>query len=143
MHKLSTLSLVLIFSLSFTTAYGVVSSFGYSLEKDKLTAEKFVQLSAKEFGTITNQKLGWKQKMVLKYTQHQIKKQLTRGESIGSAEEMYYNNSSRFSLGGFLLGFFLGLIGVLIAILFGRNAVRSALIGLLCLIIVGLLWWLI
>ncbi len=143
MHKLLTFSLVLIFSLSFTAAFGVIPGSEYSLEKEKLTAEKFVRLSAREFGTLTNQNLGWKQKMVLKYTQHQVKKRLSKGESINSVEEMFYNNTSRFNLGGFLLGFFLGLVGVLIALLFGRNAVRSALIGCLCLIIVGLIWWLI
>lgn len=111
-------------------------------KKAVLTPQEFVQLNAKEFAELTNQKFGLKERMVFNFTKRQVRRQLAKGEMQLQATEMYFNNSARFNLGGFLLGFFLGLIGVLIAILFGRNAVRSALIGFLCLIIVGLIVWL-
>lgn len=111
-------------------------------KKQTLSAQSFVQLSPAEFELSQNKHLTWKEKLVFKYTKRQVKKLMAKGDQVENATDLYYRNNGRFNLGGFLLGFFLGLIGVLIAILFGGNAVRSALIGCLCLVIVALIWWL-
>lgn len=78
---------------------------------------------------------------MVKITQKTIKRELRKGIK-SDLDDSYRDNNRRFSVGGFLLGFFFSLIGCLIAILFGANAFRSSLLGLLCGIIVVLIAWL-
>lgn len=101
-------------------------------------ADAFVNVSFKEVAEAKQKKLKLKEKVVLKLAQRQVKKQLKKSQKV-DVEEIYESAERRFSIGGFLLGFFLGLIGVLIALLFGKNAVRSSLIGLLCWAIIVLI----
>ena len=112
--------------------------------KDKFGAdslEEFMNMSAKEIGEARGKKLKLREKIVLKLVQRKIKKQLKRGEKV-DVEASFSSTNRRFNLGGFLLGLILGPIGVLIAILFGGNAIRSALFGFLIWLIVILVIWL-
>ena len=100
-----------------------------------MDTETFLALSPKEIQEKTGQKLKFKDRMAIRLAQKQVRKAMKKGEAT-NLEEAFYAGRRGFSLGGFLLGFFLGPIGVLLAVLFGANAFRSSLIGLLCAIIV-------
>ena len=104
--------------------------------------DDFVKLSWKEAANAKQAKLTFKEKVVLKVAQRKMKKKMKKGESF-SAENVYTATASDFNLGGFLLGLILGPIGILIALLFGRNAVRWALYGFLVWIVLVLIGWLI
>ncbi len=98
---------------------------------DNLTTLQFLKLTPKDLHSRTGKRVTLKERIVLKLVQKRAKKSLTQGMRFNLAEAKATADGN-FNLGGFLLGFFFSLIGVLIAILFGRNAVRSALIGALC-----------
>jgi len=141
------LSLLLIFMFGFnTSAMAVVTPTLESIPLNGLNtemdAEKFLALDAKGLSQKLGRKAKLRDKIVLKIVQRKVKRQLKKGEQVNIAEEFIASDRS-FNIGGFLLGFFFSLIGVLIAILFGRNAVRSALLGFLVGLIVALLGWLI
>ena len=97
--------------------------------------QDFVSLTWKEAAAAKNQKLTLREKLVLKIAQQKVKRNIKKDRP-ADAEAVYTTTAADFSIGGFLLGFFLGPIGILIALLFGRRAVRSSLIGCLCAIIV-------
>ena len=100
-----------------------------------ISVVEFMNLSPAIIKARTGKRMKIKDRLALKLTQRALQKQLDRGEQ-ADFEEANYN----FSLGGFLLGFFLGLLGVLIALIaFPRDVFRSSLVGLLCFILVLLL----
>ena len=89
--------------------------------------------------------MSLRDRLVLRGVQYQVHRKVKKGEDF-NLEELYSLEDRDFSFGGFLLGFFLGLIGLLIALLFGRNAVRSALYGMICnaiIILIGIAGWII
>ena len=102
-----------------------------------LSVSQFAALSVKELQNMSHRKLNLQDKLAFKLTQRAIKKKIKRGEVYNFDDAANY----RFNIGGFLLGFFLGIVGVLLALLFGRNAFRSSLIGLLCWVIILLIWF--
>ena len=77
--------------------------------------EQFSKLSLSEFEQLTGKKLKGVEKLSLKLTQQRMKHQLKK-KSYG--EGLFSN----FNVGGLLLGFLLGLIGVLLAYLFSKDA---------------------
>ena len=102
-------------------------------ELGAITPSEFVNISPKQIQSRTGKKLKFKERMVLKMVQSGAKRQLKKDGAL-NFEDLSYD----FSLGGFLLGFILGLLGVLIAALgFPKNVLKSALLGLV--IWVGLL----
>ena len=117
----------------------VMTENNFLMEKfGTVDVDTFANMSLKEVAAKTGKKLKLRDKIVLKLAQKQIKKNLKKGKPI-NAEEIYTTSDKRFNLGGFLLGFFFSLLGVLVALLFGKNAVRSALLGTLCGLIVVLI----
>lgn len=100
--------------------------------------QDFLDLSPKDISKNTGKKQKLKDKIVLRLVQKRIKKKIKNGESFKISEE-YPAAMNKFNVGGFLLGFFLGPLGVLLAILFGGNAFKSSLLGCLCLILVIIL----
>ncbi len=96
--------------------------------------QDFLSLSIADINRTTGKKLTFKDKVVFKLTQRKIKKNIKKGTFFNAKTE-YENATNNFNVGGFMLGFFLGPIGVLLAILFGGNALKSSLLGFLCLII--------
>jgi len=96
--------------------------------------QDFLELNSVKITENTGRKLKLKEKIVLKLVHKRIKKKIKKGESFEIQQE-YLTSMNNFNVGGFLLGFFLGPLGVLLAILFGGNALKSSLLGLLCLII--------
>ncbi|MEO1516780.1 MAG: hypothetical protein AAFV95_17295 [Bacteroidota bacterium] len=98
-----------------------------------LSLNEFLNLSPKAYKKKTGKKLKLRERIVLKMAQKQIKKKLKKNEAF-DANALVAKNNSNFHLAGFLLGFFLGLIGFLIALLVWREDKaprRSALKGLL------------
>jgi len=97
--------------------------------------QDFLNLNLADIAKTTGKKLSLKDKVVLKLAQRKIKKKIKKGESFDVKTD-YENASRNFNVGGFLLGFFIPVLGSLLAILFGGDAFRSSLLGLLCFIIV-------
>jgi len=94
----------------------------------------FLELSPADIAETTGKKLNLKEKVIFKLTQRKINKKIRKGIFFNTKTE-YENATNNFNVGGFMLGFFLGPIGVVLAILFGGNALKSSLLGFLCLII--------
>lgn len=81
-------------------------------EKEKAVMEMVVRMSVKDYEALTGTKMNFAQRLAYKITKKRFAKKLemAAGES-----------SSGFNTGGFALGFFLGLIGVLIAYVFFKD----------------------
>lgn len=110
------------------------------LDQNEVSGQDFLSLKLKEVKKATNQKIKLKDRIVFNLTKFKVAKELKNNAELDAAT--YYKVAAgSFNIGGFLLGFFLPIIGNLIALLFGRNAFRSSLIGTLCAIIAGLIGW--
>jgi hypothetical protein len=90
---------------------------------------------------LTGKKMGWLKKMefklALRKLRHSIKPDGTiDNKSLARLRGGYYDDDGSFHIGGFALGFFIGLIGVLIAYLinddFHHRRVKWAWIGFGC-----------
>lgn len=80
-------------------------------EKEKALMEMIVKMSVKDYQILTGKKMNFAQRLAFKITKKRLEKKL----------EMAGDSSSGFNIGGFALGFFLGLIGVLIAYVFIKD----------------------
>jgi hypothetical protein len=98
----------------------------------KMDAKTFLLLTPAKYKEITGKKMTLKEKIGLKLAQRHVKKQLKKGKEVNVAEAM--RAEGNFNWGAAALGFFLGLIGVLIVYLAFKNdketARKSAWIGL-------------
>lgn len=97
--------------------------------------QEFLNLTSVEITQKTGRKPKLKERIVLKLAQRKIKKRINKGESFDIKAD-YQTATNSFNLGGFLLGFFIPLLGSLLALLFGWDAFKSSLLGLLCVTIV-------
>jgi hypothetical protein len=93
---------------------------------------------------MTGQKMGWVKRMefklALKKLRHSIKPDGTvDSKSLARLGRGYYDDDGSFHIGGFALGFFVGLIGVLIAYLinddYHHRRVKWAWIGFGCFVV--------
>ena len=70
--------------------------------------------------------MSFKQRMALRMAQRNLKKEIKNNSidenSIMNYDEAMGNGESSFKIGGFLLGFFLGLIGVGLAYIFSSDS---------------------
>lgn len=85
-----------------------------------LTAEQLLSLTTKGYQELTGKKMSFKDKFVLKYVQQNIKRDLRKTGEV-DIKSYFDDGSMRFNIGGFALGFFLGLIGVALAHIFSNN----------------------
>lgn len=98
------------------------------------------KISVKDFQTLTGRKMSFFDKMSFKIAQKKVRDNIDRDGTINNKKLQKALNArkkggeSGFHFGGFALGFFLGLIGVLVAYLinddYKRNRVKWAWIGL-------------
>jgi hypothetical protein len=93
--------------------------------KNSISVKTFLSLSAKDIYAGTGKKLSFKEKMGLKFAQRELKTQVKKNQIdentiVELDKQMGYGESS-FNIGGFLLGFILGLIGVGLAHIFSDD----------------------
>lgn len=81
-----------------------------TVQEQRAIMEQFVKLTPKEYGVMRGKKLSFVEKIEFKILQKRFKKKLYDGD-----------DSTGFSIGGFALGFLLGLIGVLLAYIFSQD----------------------
>lgn len=79
----------------------------------KMDAQTFLSLTPSKVKEITGKRMTLKEKIVLKLTQKQMKKQMRKGKEVNHSN-MMKRFGDNFNLGAFLLGVFLSFIGVLI-----------------------------
>ena len=112
--------------------YPAVTVEGYFLEKGvgQMPLDEFMALTPKKYRHQTGQKLSLKERMVLKFAKKTIKHQLKKGEPLPPVVDLNVAEQN-FNWGAFALGFFLGLIGILIVALAfkDKKAWISALVG--------------
>jgi len=104
-----------------------------------LSAEEFLDLSAKDLQKMTGKKLRLRDKMGLKLAQRNVKKLLKEKASAINVAEEFQKERGGFNILGFLLGLVLGPIGILLAWIFVDDGLRSSLIGFLCFLALGTL----
>ena len=90
-----------------------------------MSVKTFLSLSPKDIYSGTGKKLSFKEKMGLKIAQKELKtkvkdQQIDENTIVELDKQMGYGESS-FNIGGFLLGFILGLIGVGLAHIFSDD----------------------
>lgn len=143
MKRIATLLLALVFSLSVVNAGMIVVPKATEPVKtetaspadvlSKMDPKTFLSLTPAKIQEMTGKKMTFKQKLGLKLAQRDVKKQLKQGKEVNMAD-MAKRADGGFNWGAGALGFFLGLIGVLIVYLAFKNdkatARKSAWIGL-------------
>jgi hypothetical protein len=88
-----------------------------------LLVKKFLELSPREYEKLTGKDMKLSQKISFKLAQWKIKRMLKKGKTVDLMSMAKKGiDTSDFNIAGFLLGFFLSLIGVLIAYLIDDEA---------------------
>ena len=87
--------------------------------------QQFLKLTPKKYYELTGKKMKLSQKISLKLAQWKIKRMLKKGKTVDLVAMTTKKgiDTSDFNIAGFLLGFFLSLIGVLIAYLIDDEAI--------------------
>lgn len=135
--KSSLFSLFLLFSQSM---FAIVSV--YAPSNNAGTAEiQLKNFTTKDYQVLMGKKLTLRDKLVFQFAKQGLMK-THRTVNQETLHKAVSNIGSDFNLGGFLLGFILSFIGVLIALLFGGDVLRWAWKGFLIGLLVGLIGWL-
>jgi hypothetical protein len=88
-----------------------------------MTVKDFLELTPKKYQELTGQKMKFSQKVSLKIAQAKVKKMAKKNPNMNIMPFTKGIDTSDFSIGGFVLGLLLGVIGVLIAYLIGDQQV--------------------
>lgn len=114
----------------------------------KISLAALSQISVKEFELVSGKKLKFAEKITLKLAQRDLRKSINEDGTINSKRlekslKKFADGESGFHIGGFALGFLLGLIGVLIAYLIKddkkSNRVKWAWLGLAAWVVILLI----
>ena len=100
-------------------------------QTERAMMEMVSKMSVKDYEMLTGKKMNFADRLVFKITKKRFEKKLAMAEA----------TSEGFNIGGFALGFLLGLIGVLIAYIFIKdsNLIKWAWIGLGVVVVITLL----
>lgn len=95
-----------------------------------ISLEKISTMNASEFEKISGKKLGFVEKIAFKLGQNKLKKSINADGTVNNKKlekllRKSVDGETGFHLGGFALGFFLGLLGVLIAYLIKDDNSRN------------------
>ena len=83
-----------------------------------LLVKRFISMTPREYEKLTGKEMKLSQKISFKLAQSKIKRMLRKGQTVDLLSMTKKGiDTSDFNIAGFLLGFFLSLIGVLIAYL--------------------------
>ncbi len=88
-----------------------------------MTVKDFLALTPKKYAALTGEKMSLSQKVSLKIAQAKVKKMVKKNKDVQLMTFAQGIDTSDFSIGGFVLGLLLGVIGVLIAYLIGDSAI--------------------
>lgn len=80
-------------------------------QKERAMMEMVTKMTVKDYQVLTGKKMNFAERLAFKVTKKRFAKKLAMAEG----------TSEGFNIGGFALGFFLGLIGVLIAYVFTKD----------------------
>ena len=85
-----------------------------------INLQELATIKTAEFETLNGRKMSWLRRMEFKLAQKKIRRSINEdgtvnNERLAKMAGGYYDDDNSFHFGGFALGFFLGLIGVLIA----------------------------
>lgn len=118
-------ALFLMVTVIFCSSYTTVDNSLSEGKSGLLTVEKISKMSVKEYAAIKGSKLSVKEKLVLKITQRELRKEIKAGniskDQVVDVKKKMDGEMPKFNLGGFALGFLLGLIGVGLAHIFSNN----------------------
>jgi hypothetical protein len=94
-----------------------------SASKDDMTLREVLELSPKQYSEITGEKLSFKDKLAFSF----MKKELRKNKSLDLDKKVdlkaaVSNSSGGFNIGGFIVGFLLGLIGVGLVYIFSDDS---------------------
>lgn len=92
----------------------------------QLDARSFVALTPAKVAEMTGRKMTLNQKINLKLAQRQVKKDIKKGRDVNMTQMAQRAGDGSFNWGAAALGFFLGLIGVLIVYLAFKNDKEAA-----------------
>lgn len=96
-----------------------------------ISLQQLSSISTKQFEALTGKKLSYANRLMFKAAQRKIKRNINSDGTVNNKKlekfyKRYYDGDDRgFNLGGFALGFFLGLIGVLIAYIINNDRNHS------------------
>jgi hypothetical protein len=116
---------LLLFSLFTTNVSWAVMENNHATTPSTSATLDLSTLSAKEYGALVGKKMSLKDKIVFHFTKEELSK-ASKNVDKTTFDKAFSSGSSDFNLGGFLLGFFLSIFGVLIALLFGKDVLRWA-----------------
>ena len=95
-----------------------------------MNVQDFLSLTPRKYKEMTGEKMTMSQKISLKIAQHKLKRALKANPQTELSVMPAGVDTSDFNIGGFILGFLLSVIGVLIAYLIGdSNVIKWAWIG--------------
>ena len=114
----------------------------------QISLEALAQIKVKEFEKISGRDMSFADKVTFKLAQKELRKNISQDGTISTKKlnkffDKKVDGTTGFHLGGFALGFLLGLIGVLIAYLLNdekkKNRVKWAWIGVAAIVVIYIL----
>ncbi len=118
------ISLFLLAFLTANLAWAIMETPSSSTPSSSTTLD-LSTLNAKEYGILLDKKMTLKDKIVFHFTKSKLLKE-TKSVDKTTFDQAFRSGGSDFNLGGFLLGLIFSILGVLIALFFGKDVVRWA-----------------
>ena len=107
--------------------------------QENMPLEQFLNFTPKKFKEERGKKLSLKDKLALKFIQKNLSHTVKNGTNLPVSFDLA-QEARKFKIGGFLLGFFLGILGLLISLFFkDKDTRRSVLYGFGVQLILGII----